>query len=103
MLTALELRHLARNPDVPKIPKHGCPNNTVSSGGGECSEYMCYNMNCFCEYHCSWRKCRLPEAPRKCTDPGSHQWVWNKEEQFWEVGGISIWFKKCAIPNLYII
>ena len=80
---------------TPEVTWRGCPNNTDSCSGKTCSD----PENCFCEYHCSWRKCRLHEIPKNCHDEAKFKWVWYPEEHLWKIKGII--HRKCTY--IYIV
>ena len=61
------------------VQKYGCPKSTESCNGPHCSD----PNNCFCEYHCSWQKCRLPEYPDNCLNALDYEWKWSSEQMFW--------------------
>lgn len=64
---------------IPKRPKSGCPTNTYGCSGDDCNNVE----NCFCEEHCSWKKCRLVNAPKNCLRDVKSNWSWDKKKRFW--------------------
>ena len=62
-------------------PSSGCP---IGSYGCESTgdEKGCPNT-CFCEDHCSWKKCRLDRPPPSCLGDDKHEWDFNGKTQYW--------------------
>ena len=58
-------------------PRDGCPEGTIGCTDGRCP------YTCFCEDHCSWKKCALEEAPDHCLSHVNSRWTWNSKEMFW--------------------
>ena len=63
---------------IPKRPQLGCPTNTYGCSGDDCNDVQ----NCFCEEHCSWKKCRLVNAPENCLKDVKSNWSWDKKKRF---------------------
>ena len=53
------------------FPSHGCSNEKCPS-------------TCFCEDHCSWKKCKLKDPPRRCLLNANRTWKFNEEKEYWE-------------------
>lgn len=83
---------------VKNVEEHGCPMNTDSCSGQHCSD----PNNCFCDYHCSWTKCRLFEKPENCLGSLDYGWKWNPEEMLWTAVNIGIqnWYMYDGMPNI---
>ena len=64
---------------IPPKPLGGCPKNTL---GCNTPNFGCPNT-CYCEDHCSWKKCTLYSPPYQCLTGIDGEWVWNDKRQYW--------------------
>ena len=71
---------------IPKRPNYGCPKNSYGCIGNDCNSPGI----CFCEEHCSWKKCRLFDIPLDCLREVNSVWNWDLKQKFWvaQLGGI---------------
>ena len=58
-------------------PADGCP---IGSYG--CGDAICPNT-CFCEDHCSWKKCKIRNPPLSCIENGNRKWDHDYHSNFW--------------------
>ena len=67
-------------------PSGGCPIGTFG-----CGEKKCPNT-CFCEDHCSWKKCRLENPPQSCLYNTKLKWDFDGYRNHWKsvIRGISV-------------
>ena len=64
---------------IPVKPAEGCPSDTYG-----CEGISCYDkINCFCEPHCSWKKCRLFQKPNACLSSVDSEWRWSSQKMCW--------------------
>ena len=59
-------------------PPDGCPINTLG-----CKNHTCPNT-CFCEDHCSWKKCRLENPPKSCVADSIRKWYFDDGKKYWK-------------------
>ena len=73
-------------------PLDGCPLGTYGFGKNDCGsidwmQWMddkCDAPNtCFCEDHCSWKRCKMDKPPQRCLDHAKREWVYDKELKYW--------------------
>ena len=62
--------------------------SVFGSSYGKCRNGLIYNYyyqdyTCFCEYHCSWDKCRLEDPPNECLFGTQSKWFWDSNKNFW--------------------
>ena len=55
-----------------------CPNDKQRQ-----LNYDTNTFSCSCEPHCSWDKCRLFQAPKKCLDGTRSVWLWDNQRKYW--------------------
>ena len=69
------------------IPPRGCPLGTYGFGIHDCNEdhdLECDVPNtCFCEDHCSWKRCKIDKPPQSCLAHAKREWVYNLERKYW--------------------
>ena len=64
---------------IPVKPDEGCPSDTYGCTGNSCYD----KINCFCEPHCSWKKCRLFQKPNSCLSSVDSEWRWSSQKMCW--------------------
>ena len=67
-------------------PSEGCP-----GGSNGCNDIECPNT-CFCEDHCSWKKCKLDKPLQNCLIQAKRNWVYDHRNNHWRtsLGGNAI-------------
>ena len=58
-------------------PLGGCPVGTIG-----CVDEGCPNT-CFCETHCSWKKCKLDQPPHNCLSDTNLKWKYDHWKKYW--------------------
>ena len=58
-------------------PSDGCP-----VGAFGCIDRACPN-SCYCEDHCSWKKCKLEDPPEGCLIHSDRKWFYDEENRYW--------------------
>ena len=61
-------------------PTDGCP---IGSYG--CQDDKCLNT-CFCENHCSWKKCKHKSPPQWCLVHTKSGWNYDSRTHSWRAG-----------------
>ena len=80
-------------------PSDGCP---VGTHG--CGDVICPNT-CFCEDHCSWKKCKLKNQPLGCIVHENRKWDYDHQANFWRIRleGIVVNITDLFLICLYLI
>ena len=70
------------------IPPGGCPFGSYGFGTHDCeyegADTKCDAPNtCFCEEHCSWKRCKIDKPPQSCLQHAKREWVYNPERKYW--------------------
>ena len=71
-------------------PLDGCP-----LGTNGCGNVACPNT-CFCEDHCSWKKCKLDKPPNSCLKHTRRTWVYDRQKGYWRtkfIGNLNIFLE----------
>ena len=63
---------------IPKRAASDCP-----AGAFDCFDEYRRECLCFCEDHCSWKKCTLYETPHQCIPDENAMWAWDKTNRHW--------------------
>ena len=63
-----------------------------SSGSYGCEDDGCPST-CFCEDHCSWRKCKLTEPPQSCVKNSRRIWIYDQRRNYWKTAWAGILMK----------
>ena len=65
-------------------PSGGCPLGTYGSSTSGCGGDRCGAPNtCFCEEHCSWKRCKIDKPPQSCLSHAKREWVYIPEVKYW--------------------
>lgn len=73
----ISLTFIVLDRDFAYQPLDGCPVGTIG-----CEDEGCPNT-CFCEDHCSWKKCKLEQPPQKCLSDSNLQWKYDHRKKYW--------------------
>ena len=74
------------------IPSEGCPLGSYGFGIHDCgfdvrdpNAYVQCDApdTCFCEDHCSWKRCKIDKPPQSCLTHAKREWVYIPEGQYW--------------------
>ena len=63
---------------VVDMPSDGCP-----MGAYGCFDLVCPN-SCYCEDHCSWKKCKLEDPPEGCLIHSDREWFYDEKNRYWK-------------------
>ena len=77
-----------------KRPSGGCPLGTIGYGTIDCLWNRCGAPNtCYCEDHCSWKRCKIDKPPQSCLSHAKREWVYDPERKYWRTN----WKGKCHL------
>ena len=66
------------------IPPGGCPLGSYGFGIHDDCKFECdAPKTCFCEDHCSWKRCKIDKPPQSCLAHANREWIYNPEGKYW--------------------